>query len=106
MDLLLQVEYDDIFLNLDAKIILLKIYLANGDYEALDSLLDSTKVYLGRKGKSVMSYHQENYKNILRFTQKIITLPAYDKKAKATLIKEIKTIRPLTERQWLLDTLG
>jgi len=53
-----------------------------------------------------MSYHQENYKNILRFTQKIIALPAYNKKAKATLIKEIKTIRPLTERQWLLDALG
>lgn len=105
MELLLQVEYDDIFLNLDAKIILLKIYFANKDYEALDSLLDSTRVYLGRKGKSVMSYHQENYKNILRFTQKIISLPPYHKKAKATLVEEIKNIRPLTERQWLLDAL-
>lgn len=105
MDWLLQVEYDDIFLNLDAKIILLKIYFTNKNYEALESLLDSTKVYLGRKGKLVMSYHQENYKNILRFTHKIITLPLYNKKAKDALIKEIKTIRPLTERQWLLDAI-
>lgn len=106
LELLLQVEYDDIFLNLDAKIILLKIFFANKDYEALDSLLDSTKVYLSRKGKSVMSYHQENYKNILRFAQKIIALPSYDKKAKNALLEEIKTIRPLTERQWLLDALS
>ncbi|MBL4649682.1 MAG: hypothetical protein JKY03_08125 [Aureispira sp.] len=105
MDLLLQVEYDDIFLNLDAKIILLKIYFTNKDYETLHYLLDSTKVYLRRKGKSVMSYHQENYKNILRFTQKIINLPPYNKKEKATLVEEIKTIRPLTERKWLLDAL-
>lgn len=104
--LLLQVEYDDIFLNLDAKIILLKIYFSNKDYEALESLLDSTRVYLGRKSKSVMSYHQENYKNILRFTQKIISLPPYNKKAKMTLLEEIKTIRPLTERQWLLNALS
>ena len=53
-----------------------------------------------------MSYHQENYKNILRFTQKIISLPPYNKKAKMTLLEEIKTIRPLTERQWLLNALS
>ncbi|CAA6822585.1 MAG: Unknown protein [uncultured Aureispira sp.] len=106
MELLLQVEYDDIFLNLDAKIILLKIYFANKDYEAMTSLLDSTRVYLGRKSKSVMSYHQENYKNILRFTQKISSLSPYNKKAKSALIEEIKTIRPLTERQWLLSALS
>ncbi|MGH1335737.1 MAG: hypothetical protein ACRBFS_06380 [Aureispira sp.] len=106
IELLLQAKYSDILLNLDAKIILLKMYFIKKDYEALDSLLASTKVYLGRKGKSTISYHREAYRNFLHFMQKIISLPPYDKKAEAILIEEIKTIRPLTKRQWLLDALN
>ena len=103
---LIRVEYDDVFLNLDAKIMLLKIYYANQDTDAFLSLIDSMKVYLGRKSKLVMSYHYENYKNILHFAQKIVLLNPYESALREALKKEIQERKPLTERGWLLDALA
>ena len=70
MRLLNQVEYNDILMNLNAKTMLLKMYYEKEEIDALDSLLDSIGIYLRRK--KVMSYHKSNYKNIIRFTKKIV----------------------------------
>ena len=45
MDLLLQVEYDELLLNIDAKVILLKIYYQEESYAALGAFLDSFKMF-------------------------------------------------------------
>jgi len=103
LDLLWQVEFDDLFLNLQAKTMLIKIYYENEDHDALESLLSSFYVFLQRK--DIMSYHRSNYKNIIRFTQKIERIPSFDKKGIAKLRQQIEEANPLTERQWLLDQL-
>ena len=99
-----QVEYDDIFLNLDAKVMLLKMYYDLEEYEALDSLLTSIKRFLQRQ--KLIGYHQENYLNIIRFTRKILELNPYDKTAQATLRTEIKNTKALAERDWLLQKIN
>lgn len=104
MQLLTQVEYDDLFLSLDAKMILLKIYYEENSFEALDAFLHSFSAFLQRK--EVMSYHKNNYLNIIRFTKKLLNIPSLDKKAKTQLQKDIENTQPLTERQWLLDQLA
>ena len=65
-----QVEYDDFFLNLDAKILLLKIYYHLGEYDVLDSFLISFNRFLKRK--TLIAYHQENYANTIRLTTKLL----------------------------------
>jgi hypothetical protein len=103
MRLLLQVEYDDLFLNLDAKMILLKIYYEQGSSDALEALLNSFYIYLQRK--EVMGYHQSNYKNIIKFTRKLLYLPAYDKENLRKLQEQIEQASPLTEKHWLLEQI-
>ncbi len=105
MPLLVQGEYDDVFLNIDAKIMLMKMYYQQSNHEALYSLIESVKVYLSRKSKAVLSYHQENYSNILKYLQKIIRVNPYDKEEKQLLLDEIESVQPLTEKKWLLDIL-
>lgn len=101
LQLLNQVEYDDLFLNLDAKIILMKIYYETNSINALDSFLNSFYVFLQRK--EIMGYHQKNYKNIVKLTQKLAYLATYDKKGQQKLKTQIEETAPLTERTWLLD---
>jgi hypothetical protein len=104
MTLLHKVEYDDLFLNIDAKMILVKIYYEGESVDALDSLLSSFYVYLQRK--EIMGYHQSNYKNIIKFTRKLLYLAPYDKMGIRKLKEQIEATNPLTERAWLLEQIS
>ncbi|GIV31112.1 MAG: hypothetical protein KatS3mg029_0463 [Saprospiraceae bacterium] len=103
MELLVQADYDDILLTLVAKTMLLKIYYELDEINALDSLLSSMRTYLQRK--KIMGYHQANYKNIIRFTRKLLRIAPYDEAQKQKLKEEIEQSSPLTEKKWLLEQL-
>jgi hypothetical protein len=104
MQRLIQVEYDDLFLNLDAKTMLMKIYYETQSYDALDAFFHSFTIYLQRK--EIMGYHRENYLNIIRLTKKMIELPPRNPKARQQLQNSIDSLQPLTERAWLLEQLS
>ena len=105
MRLLNQVEYDDhILMYLSAKIILSKIYYEESEFDALDSLLESIRIYLQRK--KVMGYHKSNYKNIIRYAKKLIRTNPYNTSQKQKLKKEIEEANPLTEKEWLLEQVA
>lgn len=103
LDLLQEVDYKDLFLNISAKVMQLKIYYEQGEFDALDSFLDSFKIFLRRK--KVMSYHKDNYLNTIHFTQKLLLVNPFDKTAIAQLQKQIINTSPLSERAWLLEQL-
>ncbi|MCP4439592.1 MAG: hypothetical protein GY810_11675 [Aureispira sp.] len=101
--LLQQIDYKDLQLNLGAKMMLLKIYYALDEYDVLESFLSSFQTFIRRK--DVLGYHRENYKNIIKFTQKVLTISPYNKKAQDQLREQIETTKPLTEKAWLLQQL-
>jgi hypothetical protein len=98
-----QADYEDLLLNIEAKVLLLKIYYQEGYYDALDALLDSFRVFLGRK--KVLSYHKQNYMNLILMTKRILNI-GNDKRAIEKLKKRIINIHPLTAKKWLLEQLG
>lgn len=101
--LLQQIDYKDLQMNLGAKTMLLKIYYALDEYDVLESFLSSFKTFIRRK--DVLGYHRENYKNIIKLTQKLLTVSPYNKKAQDQLRKQIETTNPLTEKDWLLQKI-
>ena len=101
--LLVHFESTDILITLMARTTLLKIFYEEDEYDALDSLLESTKVYMKRK--DVLSYHREVFQNILRYTGKLVRLNPYDKKKRGALRTEVEQATPLTERPWLLEQI-
>lgn len=103
MRLLMQFEYNDILINLNAKSMLMKMFYEQDELDALESLLESMRTYMQRK--TIMSYHKSNYKNIIRFTKKLVRTNPYNKKDIEKLEDEIKEANPLTERKWLLEQL-
>ena len=103
MRLLQQVDFDDIFMNMDAKVMLLKMYYHTQQLEALDALLNSFDVFLHRK--KILSYHRDNYQNIVRLLRKLVNIPPFDKKGKQQLQTLIQATHPLTEKAWLLEQL-
>jgi len=101
MRLLLQTEFKDVLNNLDARRMLLKSYFELGEYNALDSLLDSFSRYIHRQKD--MGYHRENYLNLIRFVKKIIHSGVKNKALLQSLKLEIEATNMLAEREWLLE---
>lgn len=99
-----QVDYKELFITMDAKVLLMKVYYQLDEYDVLESFINSFKVFLRRK--DILAYHQEIYKNFIRMMQKLVNLPPFNKAAKGKLFKEIEETQKLLEKKWLLEQLS
>ena len=99
--LLNQMDYEELFIALAAKTMLIQLYYELEEEEALYSLLDSFQIYLRRQKR--LSYHQENYLNFIRFVRRLLKCK---KEATASLMQEIRETPKLVERGWLLRKLA
>jgi hypothetical protein len=68
LELLQEVEYQDIFYALDARAMLLKTYYELGEYEALESLCSSFRVFLNRR-REVPESHRRSYLTLIRLVR-------------------------------------
>ncbi|MFK7796184.1 MAG: hypothetical protein AB8E82_01945 [Aureispira sp.] len=103
-DLISAEDFEDVHLNLSAKILLLKVYYALDEIQLLEGLLNRFSTFLSRKKE--LAYHKKNYNNIIRFTRRLVALNPYSEKAKKKLRQEIEVAPLLTERTWLLEQLN
>jgi hypothetical protein len=103
MRLLAQFDEPDILLNLNGKAMLIRIYYEEEEFDALESLLESTRNYIHRK--EMIGYHGKVYSNLIKYTKKLIRVNPYDKDQKQKLRKEIQEMNPVQEqvRNWLLE---
>lgn len=101
--LLIYFDSNDILISMNAKVMLLKIYYEEDEYDALESMLESMKMYLKRK--KVIGYHRDVFQNMLKYTKKLVRINPYDKEKRQVLRAEIETASPLTDRPWLLEQI-
>ena len=103
MRLFSQVEYDDILINLNAKVMQIQMFYEQDEFDVLESFLESTRTYLLRK--KVIAYHRSTFKNFLRFTKKLLKVNPYSEVQRKKLQKEVEETNPLKEKEWLLEKL-
>lgn len=103
LELLRQVEFKDKLHELDARRMLLRIYMEREAFDALESLLDSFQVYIRRQPE--LGYHRENYLNLIRYTRKLLRIPAHDREGRLSLAQEIESVKAIAERRWLMEKL-
>ncbi len=104
MPLLAQVGESDLLLNLDSRIMLLKMYYETGEWDALDALMASFRVLLLRK-KKVIGYHHVHYLNTLRYIQKLSRVNLNDKANIAAFRAEVAANKAVIEKDWLLEVV-
>ena len=101
MPLLARVDETDLLLNLDSRVMLLKMYYETAELDALDALLASFRILLLRK-KKVIGYHQQHYLNTVRYIQKLSRLNRNDKKLVLAFRDEVLGNKAVIEKDWLL----
>lgn len=99
-----EVEYDDIVYALGSKLLLLKTYYELDEYLALDSLIDSFRIYL-RRNKTISTQVKRQYLNILRFVKKMSTVDPYDDGALMKLFGQAQECKALADKSWILNKI-
>ncbi|MCC6725445.1 MAG: hypothetical protein IT258_13135 [Saprospiraceae bacterium] len=105
IELLQEVEYQTIAYALGSRMLLLRTYFEQGEDQALDSLLDSYRIFL-RRNRLISKAVKQQYLNMLRFTRKVVMLSPFDKKGIEKIRVEIENCKSLTLKQWLLEKVG
>ena len=101
MPLLLQMEYDDILLTCLGKILLAQMYFEQKETEALNSLLQSFKIYIKRK--KMLGYHRESYLNFINLLGKLNLYK--NEKNNINIKSEILKTKRVAEKEWLLGQI-
>lgn len=105
IDLLRNVEYSDIVYSLGAKLILVRTYFELKEYVALDSLIDSFRIFI-RRNKVVSKNQKREYNNFLNFVKKLVSLDVYDAKMIEKLKERVMEASSVTPKKWLLEKIA
>jgi len=103
--LFLTANSDDVYINIDTKILLSRIYFEQDNFDAQMALMESFKKILNRK-KEILGYHYTTYKNFLNCMYKLSLLPPFDQKERTSLFEEVTNTQPLPDKHWFLAQLG
>lgn len=100
-----EVEYESIVYTLGSKLLLLLTYFEMGEFLALDSLLDSFRIYL-RRNREIARDVKEQYVNVIRFTRRLSRVSPGDDRALQKIEEQMKACEALASRQWLKEKIA
>jgi hypothetical protein len=103
IDLLQEVNLKEVLFNLDARRMLARVYYDLKEFSALDSYVESSKIYLHRQND--IGYHKESYINFFRILEKFLKSDLKSTAIKEQLKQEITDTQLIAERDWLLSKL-
>jgi hypothetical protein len=99
--LLQQSEFQELFINVFAKIVMLKIFYETVKWDVLFSHIQNLKNFIYRqKG---LGYHSDNYLNFLRYAGKLTKKTVLSKVDIKYLVKSIQEKGKLAKRDWLIE---
>jgi len=96
------VNYKSHIYALGGKTILLKTYFELKEYQALDSLIDSFRIYI-RRNKLISRAVQQQYLNMLRFVKKIVRVLPNDRNAINKIKEQVEKCKTLMAKKWILE---
>ncbi len=99
-----ELDYEDIWYNLNAKAILIAAYYELDEMVALDNLLSSFRIFVTRK-KNVSKEKRKSCLNLIRFTKKLSQLLPSEKVKLEKLKKDILAEKGVVNKQWLLEKI-
>ena len=98
-----EVEYQDILLNLAAKVLLLKVFYLQEEHRMLESQLSALQRFISRK--KMIAYHRQNYRHIIVAFRLLHHTNAFDRAEKGKAIQTVEQLDPLTEKDWIIKQL-
>jgi len=99
-----QVNFEDVWYNINTKALLLATYYELDEDNALESLLTSYNAYI-RREKSLEEKRRMPYLNFIKSIRKMIKINPFDKEKIKALKKEIESTKAIN-KAWLLEKIN
>lgn len=103
-DYLRKVDYQDITLNLNTKMMLLAIYYELDEDMVLDSFFDSTIAYLNRH-KELTENRDRLYRNLVLYTRRLTRMLPGDEAALTKLQEDLSNEQYVASKSWLEEKI-
>ncbi len=101
---LYRVNYEDVWYNINAKTLQIAAYYELDELDALESLLQSFRMFIKRE-KSLSVARKNHYLNLIKYTQALIKIPFKDKVKLLKLKDEISATQGIVSKPWLLEKI-
>lgn len=100
-------KLDNIFRELDVKVLKIKTFYELQEFEPMQSTLDSLKVHISRQGSIAESY-KTRYKNFTNFLYRIWHIPVMEQKKWQKLYAELAEMKEsdFMQKDWLLEKIA
>lgn len=99
---LYKVSFEDVWYNLGSKTLQIASYFELDEFEALESLLQSFKMYI-RREKSLTNERKSTYLNLIKFTSGLMKINHRDQQKLMKLKSEIETTQGVVSKPWLIE---
>ena len=97
-----EVEYKTLVYLLGGRLMLLKTYYELKEETALDSLIDSFRIFI-RRNQMISRDVRQQYLNLLRFIKKLATTAQYNKASLIKTKEQINQCNALADKKWLME---
>lgn len=104
IELIRDVEYSDIVYALGSKLILIQTYYELNETWAMDSLIDSFRIFI-RRNKVMSKNLKREYINYLNFVKKLEDLKGFGPKASSKFREQVMADSSSTSKKWLLEKI-
>lgn len=101
---LYKVNYEDVWYNINAKTLQIASYYELDEFDALESLLQSFRMFI-RREKSLSAARKNHYLNLIKYTQALIRIYPKDKDKLTRLREEISATQGIVSKPWLLEKI-
>ena len=102
LEQLRDVEYEDILYNINSKIMQLSVYYELDEYEALDSLAKSFKIFL-RRQKTMPDRRKNNYSNFIKYLERLSKIHGGEKDKLSKFIEDLENETSVSSKFWLKE---
>jgi hypothetical protein len=103
LQLLQTVQFTDVYYNLDARSIILKIYFEEKEWDLLHDHTFAFKAFVLRQ-KDISDYHKKGYLNLIKWSNKL-SHSVFDSKKRSVLAEKIAGEKNIRELKWLMEQI-
>ena len=101
--LLQTVQFTDVYYNLDARCIILKIYFEEKEWNLLHDHCFAFKAFVLRQ-KDISEHHKKGYLNLIKWTHKLSSA-VFDSKKRKIIAEKIVEQKNIRELKWLMEQI-
>jgi hypothetical protein len=103
LQMLQQVQFTDVYYQLDSRVVLLKAYYELGEWEPFQYQVSAFRMYL-RRNRVASSYQRTIYNNFLKYISQLARARGNRSKMRA-ILQEIEEVKQIADIRWIKEKI-